>query len=241
VVCLNHCFAADHGYWDPHLPALDGFRVLRYDTRGHGDSDAPPGPYSLAMLADDVARLCDALEIDTVHFCGVSLGGQIAQTFALNHPQRIASLAIVNSTCEYTVAQTELWRERADLAQREGMQAVHDALLARWFTDEAAAQQIPGYRYMDAALRRFTADSFSAASEAMCGLDTTKHLAEITVPGMVVATPDDPGASREVSEKMARLIPDCELHWLEPARHLASLEHPERFNELLRSFLQRQR
>ena len=240
VVCLNHCFAADHGYWDAHLPALEGFRVLRYDTRGHGDSDAPPGPYTLEMLADDVARLCDVLGVDRVHFCGVSLGGQIAQTFALNHPQRVASLTIVNSTCEYSAEQAQQWRARAELAQRGGMQAVHDALLARWFTDEAAQRKIPGYRYMDAVLRRFTADSFSAASEAMCGLDTTARLAQIAVPSMVVATSDDPGASPEVSRKMARLIPDCELHWLEPASHLASLEHPERFNDLLRSFLKKQ-
>jgi 3-oxoadipate enol-lactonase len=178
VVCLNHCFAADHGYWDAHLPALDGFRVLRYDTRGHGDSDAPPGPYTLEMLADDVARLCDVLGVDRVHFCGVSLGGQIAQTFALNYPQRIASLTIVNSTCEYSEEQTQQWRARAQLAQRKGMQAVHDALLSRWFTDGAALKQIPGYRYMDAVLRRFTADSFSAASEAMCGLDTTAGVAQ---------------------------------------------------------------
>jgi 3-oxoadipate enol-lactonase len=241
VVCLNHCFAADHRYWDPHLVAFEGFRILRYDTRGHGDSDAPPGPYTLEMLADDVARLCDALDVERVHFCGVSLGGQIAQTFALAHPQRLASLTLVNSTCEYGEDQLALWRERADTALREGIQAIHAPLMARWFSGDAARRQIPGYRYMDEAIARFSPQSFAAASAAMCMLDTAARLPEIAVPSMVVAAPDDPGAPRAVSEKMARLIPDCELHWLEPARHLSSLEHPQRFNALMAAFLARHR
>lgn len=237
VVCLNHCFAADHRYWDPHLPAFSNFRVLRFDIRGHGLSDATPGPYDLTMLAADVASLLDALHIDKVHYCGVSLGGQIAQTFALEHPDRVRSLTIVNSTCEYTDAQTRAWRDRADVASTQGMEALRAPLLERWFTPEAAANRIPGYQYMDAAIGRFSAESFAAASHAMCMLDTTGRLPDIHVPTMIVATPDDPGAPREVSEKMARLVPDCRLHWLEPAHHLSSLEHPERFNALMEDFL----
>jgi len=237
VACLNHCFASDHRYWDPHLAAFGGMRVLRYDTRGHGRSDAPAGPYTLEMLAGDVVGLCDALGIETVHFCGVSLGGQIAQTFALTYPDRLASLVLVNSTCEYTEDQTRLWRDRARQALDGGIAAVHGPLMQRWFTPEAAERRIPGYRYMEQVVAEFAPESFDAASAAMCMLDTTERLKNIKVPSMVIATPDDPGAPREVSEKMARLIPDCELHWLEPARHLSSLEHPERFNDLVRAFL----
>ena len=102
---------------------------------------------------------------------------------------------------------------------------------------QAAERQIPGYLYMEAAISRFTPASFDAASAAMCALDTTDRLSSIDVPALVVATPDDPGAPREVSEKMARLIPNCELKWLEPAQHLASLEHPARFNQLIKEFL----
>ena len=237
VVCLNHCFASDLNYWDPHLSAFDGFRVLRYDTRGHGNSDAPPGPYTLEMLADDVVALLDVLSIETVHFCGVSLGGQIAQTFALNYPHRLASLTLVNSTCEYTQVQAQSWRDRAQIAMTQGMPALEEQLLLRWFTDSAAQQNIAGFAYMRGAISRFSASSFAAASEAMCMLDTTARLGTIKVPALVVATPDDPGAPREVSEKMARLIPNCALEWLEPARHLSSLEHPQRFNAIMRNFL----
>jgi 3-oxoadipate enol-lactonase len=237
VVCLNHCFGADHRYWDHHLAAFEGFQVLRYDTRGHGRSDAPAGPYTLSMIAGDIAGLLDALKIEWVHFCGVSMGGMIAQTLALEHPDRIASLMLVNTTCEYTDTQRVLWRERADMALSGGIEAVHAVLMDRWFTQDAADNQIPGYRYMAETFRRFEPSSFDSVIEAMRGLDTVAWLPGIRVPTMVVATPDDPGAPTETSKKMAAAILGAELHWLEPARHLATLEHPERFNDLARAFL----
>ena len=236
VVSLNHCFASDRGYWEPHLPAFAGFRVLRHDARGHGESNRPPGPYSLPMMAGDLVGLLDALGIDRVHICGVSMGGMISQTVALDYPGRVASLALVNTTSEYTDDQLQAWRDRAALVRREGMGAVRDGLMARWLTAEAATARSAGYRYMEGAFARFTPEGFDAASAAMCGLYTTPRLSEIKVPSIVIATPDDPGVPTETSEKMARIL-GAPLHWLEPAQHLASLEHVERFNGLMSDFL----
>lgn len=236
VVCLNHCFASDHRYWDLHLPAFDGFRVLRHDARGHGDSDAPAGPYSLTMMADDVIGLLDALNIETVHICGVSMGGMISQMVALDHPTRVASIALVNTTSEYTEDQLQAWRDRADLALRDGMEPLRAPLMARWLTAAAAAARSPGYVYMEEVIERFSADSFVAASAAMCGLYTTPRLPELKMPSIVIATPDDPGVPTETSELMARTL-GAPLHWLAPANHLASLEHPKRFNQIMRKFL----
>lgn len=236
VVSLNHCFAADHRYWDHHLPAFDGFRVLRHDARGHGKSDAPPGPYSLEMMAADLIGLLDALNITKVHLCGVSMGGMIAQTVALNAPARVSSLALINTISEYTPDQIQVWQDRAALAMREGIQAVQDPLMARWFTDEAAAKRLPGYLYMDDMISRFRPESFAAVSTAVCGLNTTERLAELRMPSLVVATPDDPGVPTASSQRMADML-GVEPHWLEPARHLATLEHPETFNHLIREFL----
>ena len=237
VVCLNHCFASGLGYWDFHLAAFAGIRVLRYDMRGHGGSDTPPGPYTLNMLAADVAGLQDALSITKVHFCGVSLGGQIAQTFALNYPDRVSSLILVNTTCEYSEEQVKIWRNRSLQAIEGGISAVHQPLMERWFTKSALDLEVPGCKYMDKAISKFSPEAFAAASSAMCDLNTTGRLAEIEVPTLVIGSQDDPGAPREITEMMARLIPKAKLSWLEPARHLSSLEHPDKFNELVRSFL----
>lgn len=236
VVCLNHCFAADHRYWDHHLSAFNGFRVLRHDARGHGESSAPPGPYSLEMMANDLIGLLDALDIAKVHLCGVSMGGMIAQTAALNAPARVSSLALINTISEYTSDQIQVWQDRAALVMREGIQAVQAPLMARWFTDEAAAQRLPGYVYMAETLSRFAPESFAAVSTAVCGLNTTERLAELQMPSLVVATPDDPGVPTASSQKMADML-GVKPCWLEPARHLATLEHPETFNRLIRDFL----
>ena len=241
VVLLIHCFCADHRIWDAHLSACAGCRVVRYDTRGHGASSCPAGPYSLDMLAGDVVGLLDNLEIEKVHFAGVSMGGMIGQTLALTFPERLASLALVNTTPRYSSAQRVAWRERAATVLNDGMAAVHDDLMRRWFTDDAIESANAGYLYMADAVHRFLPQSFDAVTAAMCQLDTTERLGEILLPTLVVAAPDDPGVPPELSEKLAQDIPTSELHWLTPARHLATLEHVETFNRLMRAHLQKMR
>ncbi|MFY0611748.1 MAG: alpha/beta fold hydrolase [Hyphomicrobiaceae bacterium] len=237
VVMLSHCFCSDHRFWDAHLPACEGYRVLRYDTRGHGASGRPPGPYTLDMLAGDAVGLLDTLGIEKVHFVGVSMGGMIGQTVALSFPQRLASLALVNTTPTYSEAQRVAWRERAGVVLRDGMAAVHEGLMQRWFTDAAISNGNAGYQYMVDAVHRFPPESFDAVTAAMCQLDTTARLSDIRVPTVVVAAPDDPGVPPELSEKLAHDIPGAQLHWLTPARHLATLEHVDVFNDLLRAHL----
>ncbi len=237
TVMLSHCFCADHRFWDAHLPACDGFRVLRYDTRGHGASDQPPGPYSLDMLAGDVVGLLDVLGIGKVHFAGISMGGMIGQTVAITNPERLVSLALINTTPSYSPSQRVAWRARAEVVLRDGIASVHEDLMRRWFTDAAIVGGNAGYLYMADVVHRFSPRSFDAITAAMCQLDTTKRLGEISVPTLVVAAPDDPGVPPELSQMLARDIPHATLHWLTPARHLATLEHVETFNRLLRSHL----
>ncbi|MGI9426748.1 MAG: alpha/beta fold hydrolase, partial [Hyphomicrobiaceae bacterium] len=237
VVCLSHCFGADYHFWTPHLPAFEGFRVLRYDTRGHGQSRAPSGPFSLEMLAGDTLALLDALAIDRVHFAGVSMGGMIGQTIAIDHADRIGSLALINTTPRYSAEQRELWRERGALVESEGVDVVHADLMRRWFTDHAIASKLPGYNYMAEVFRRFEPASFAAAASALCQLDTVHRLQDISVPTLVVAADDDPGVPVALSQLLADRIAGAMLHWLSPARHLASLEHVDAFNGIMRKFL----
>ena len=237
VVMMGHCFCADHHFWDPHLPALAGFRALRFDVRGHGQSGRPAGPYRLAQLAADAAALIDHLGLRQVHYVGVSMGGMIGQTLALNHADRLASLSLVNTTARYSDAQRKMWRQRADDVLRDGIAPIHADLMRRWFTDQAAVSQPPGYRYIAQVVREFDRRSFAAMTTALCELDTVDRLPEISVPTLVVAAPEDPGVPPEMSALLAAKIPAANLHWLSPARHLATLEHVGRFNHILAQHL----
>ena len=195
------------------------------------------GPYSLEMLAGDILKLLDVLAIDWVHFAGVSMGGMIGQTIAINHADRIGSLALINTTSRYSTEQCVLWRERAAVVEREGIEAVHADLMKRWFTDDAIAAHLPGYCYMAEVFRRFKPTSFAAVASALCELDTANRLEEISVPTLVIAADDDPGVPVPVSQLFADQIADARLHWLSPARHLATLEHADTFNGIMRDFL----
>lgn len=237
AVLLGHCFCADHRFWNPHLPACDGFRAIRFDMRGHGRSGRSDGPYSFSLLAKDAIGLMDHLGLEQVHYVGVSMGGMIGQTLAIEHPGRLQSLTLVNTTPKYSDAQRELWRARAADVLADGIDPIRDGLMRRWFTDQALIDEIPGALYIAEVIRTFDRRSFASASAALCDLDTLDQLSKISVPSLVVAAPDDPGIPREVSELMARSIPDARLEWLHPARHLASLEHVERFNDLLAKHL----
>lgn len=237
VVMMGHCFCADHHFWDPHLPALAGFRALRFDTRGHGQSGRSEGPYGLTQLAGDVVALMDHLRLETAHYVGVSMGGMIGQTIAIEHGDRLASLALVNTTAKYSSAQRDLWRQRAAQVLAEGIEPIHGDLMSRWFTDAAGQRPPPGYRYIAEVIRHFDRRSFDSVTAAMCELDTVARLPDITAPTLVVAAPEDPGVPPEMSELLALKIPNASLHWLSPARHLATLEHVDSFNTLLANHL----
>jgi len=239
VVCLNHCFSTDHRFWDLTMPVLGDYRVLRYDSRGHGQTDKPQGDYTLSMMANDVIALLDVLNIKQVHFAGVSMGGMIGQTLTLEHPQRVLSLTLGNVPSEYTNEQNQAWQDRAETVVNEGMQAIHAELMHRWFTDEAAAQKTMPYQYVAEVSASFQPSCFASATAAMRGLNTTSRLSTITQPVLIFASPDDPGVPVAMSEMMATHIPNASLHWLAPSRHLATLEHPQKFNQLFVEFLQR--
>lgn len=239
VVCLSHCFGSNHHYWDCHLPAVEGYRVLRYDTRGHGQSDSPAGPYSLNLLANDVVELIDYLQIDRLHFVGVSMGGMIGQTLALKQQERLLSLTLANSPCNYTDGQIDLWRERAQYVADHGVASVKAALMQRWFTDEAAVNRVPGYEFIEKTFSNFSAASFVAATAAVCQIDTRETLKQINTPTLLFGSRDDPGVPVAVSEYMLEQLPVAELHWLTPSRHLATLEQVDTFNSVLHSFLKK--
>lgn len=237
TVVLAHCFTANRDFWRPHLPALEGFRVLRFDARGHGETSRPNGPYTIDDMTDDAIALMDRLGIGSAHFVGVSIGGMVGQHLGFRYGNRLRSLTLLNTAPRYAPAQQQLWRDRAAEVLDRGTEHLHDTMMRRWFTDREIDSSGPGYRYMSAAFRRFHPETFAACALAMADLDTVNQLSKIRIPTMVIAAPDDPGIAPEMSELLATQIPGAVLHWLTPARHLASLENAKKFNSQLKCFL----
>ena len=237
TVMLAHCFAADRDFWRPHLTALAGFRVLRFDARGHGQTSRPDGPYTVGDMADDAIALMNRLGIAQAHYVGVSMGGMVGQHLGFGHGDRLRSLTLLNTAPRYSSSQQRLWRDRAAEVLNHGAEHLHDPMMRRWFTDREVDADGPGYIYMSAAFHRFHPETFAACALAIADLDTVDQLPQIRTPTMVIAALDDPGIPRKMSKLMAAQIPDATLHWLAPARHLASLEHVKTFNSQLRHFL----
>ena len=135
VVVLSHSLGAGMNMWNPQLEALEPYyRVLRYDMRGHGDSDTPEGAYTLDQLAADVIDLLDALEMNTVHFVGLSIGGMIGQCLGLNYADRLKSLVLCDTAPVIPEEARPMFEERKHTAHEKGMPALVDGTLGRWFT-----------------------------------------------------------------------------------------------------------
>jgi 3-oxoadipate enol-lactonase len=238
VVMLSHSLGSSAVMWGPQLKALEPhFRVLRYDTRGHGGSDAPPGAYSLDELVADAVALLDALGIGEVHFVGLSMGGMIGQGLALGHAGRLASLALCSTSALIPEAAQPVIQERIDTARREGMAALADGTLARWFTPAFVKRNPPE---LEAIRRQFLAtpvEGYIGCTEAIRRLNYLDRLAGIRLPTLIVVGEDDPGTPLSASQAMNERISGSRLAVIPKMLHLNNIETPEVFNRHLMDFL----
>jgi 3-oxoadipate enol-lactonase len=237
VVALIHALGTGHWMWDRQVEVLrPHFRVLRYDVRGHGQTDKPPGPYSLELFAQDLAALLDVLGIPAAHLVGLSMGGMIAQTFALNYPDRVKSLVLADTSSRYPPESRQQFEERAKIAETQGIEPLIEPALERWFTPEFARahpEVIERYRRM---LRTNDPKAYAAATRAIAQLDLTARLGAIKVPTLVIVGEDDPGTPPAMAKEIAAAIPGARLEIL-PGRHMTQEESAEAFNRLLLEFL----
>ena len=241
VVVLSHSLASSMVMWNPQLEVLEPhFRVLRCDMRGHGDSAATEGAYTLDLLAADVIGLLDALKIDRAHFVGLSIGGMIGQCLGLNYPGRFMSLTLCDTSPILPDEARPLFQERMDLAQKEGMQALVEGTLERWFTPPYRAQNPPEIGLIRNQVLATSITGFNGCSAAIMGLNYLDRLAEIKLPTLIMVGEDDPGTPVEASEAIHGLIPNSKLVVLPAAAHLSNIEQSEAFNSHLLGFLQAQ-
>lgn len=238
VVVLSHSLSCSLLMWDPQMDALNPyFQVLRYDIRGHGNSDAPSGAYTLELLAQDVIRLLDALGMDRVHFVGLSMGGMIGQSLAVNNPDRLKSLTLCDTAAVVPAETQPLWQERIDKARKEGMGALLEQTMERWFTPSFLKQNSKMLALIRAQLLATPVSGYFGCAEAIRRLNYLERLSEIKVPTLIMVGEDDPGTPVSASEAIHDRIFNSKLVILPSVRHLSSVEQAEAFNAALLKFL----
>ncbi|HSV55435.1 MAG TPA: alpha/beta fold hydrolase [Burkholderiaceae bacterium] len=242
VVVLSHALGCDLGMWDGVADALRSrCTVLRYDHRGHGKSEVVPGPYSIDMLADDAATLIRREVDGPVHFVGLSLGGMTAQALAARHPQLVKSIVIANSASYYDEAAQAMWQARVQTVLGQGVAAIADGALQRWFTPEYRADVAGGGAARVAALRTrleaMDAKAYAASCGAVAGIDFRASNPLLRCPALVIAGKRDEATPVAMSQAMVDAIPGAQLRTLEAA-HLSAVEQPAAFAKLITEFLE---
>jgi 3-oxoadipate enol-lactonase len=241
VVMLSHSLACSMVMWNPQLAVLQPhFQVLRYDMRGHGDSEATEGAYTLDQLAADAIGLLDTLKIDTVHFVGLSIGGMIGQCLALNYADRLQSLTLCDTAPIIPDEAKPLFQERMHEARTKGMQGLVQGTLERWFTKSYLKQNPPEVNLIRHQILTTSVAGYLGCSEAILGLNYLDRLSKIKLPTRIIVGEDDPGTPVEASKAIQEHISHSKLVILPSAAHLSNIEQAEAFNTTLMEFLRAQ-
>ena len=237
---MSHSLACDLHMWDPQMPVLTGkFKVLRFDTRGHGQSSAPAGDYTLENLADDVKGLLDALGIRQTHWAGLSMGGMIGQAFALRYPGVFQSMVLADTTSRRPPNAEEMWGDRIRTAREKGMDALVQSTLERWFTEPYRNTRKDVMERIGNGIRATPVNGFAGCCAAIAKVDYLDRLKEIRMPVLVMVGEHDHGTPPEAARVIQQNLPGAELKVLASAAHLSNIEQAEEFNKALTAFLDR--
>ncbi|HEX5478002.1 MAG TPA: 3-oxoadipate enol-lactonase [Burkholderiales bacterium] len=237
-LAFSHSLACDLRMWDGQVEAFkDRFRILTYDTRGHGASAAPKGAYTLEQMADDLHGLLAHLKIDKLHFCGLSMGGMIGQTFALKYPGKFASLTLADTSSGYPAGTVAIWEERIRTVEAKGMGALVQSTVERWFTPPFREKAKDKVAKIAAQIERTPPAGYIGCCHAIPRLNLTARLKEIQCPTLVICGEDDAGTPPAMARTIHENLAGSKLVLIPQAAHLSNLEQPEAFNRALREFL----
>ncbi|WP_026872462.1 3-oxoadipate enol-lactonase [Inquilinus limosus] len=232
---LSHALGVDLEMWGPQVERLARrFRVLRYDHRGHGGSNVPPGPYSLDRLGRDAVGLLDALGIGQADVVGLSLGGMVALWLGIHAPDRIGRLVPCCTTAY--AGGPELWEPRIEAVRRDGMAALVDGVIGRWFSPgfrERAPQTVDGIRRK---LLATPPDGYAATCAAIRDMDQRDAISRIRAPMLVLSGTQDQGTPPERGREIAAAVPGARFQALDAA-HIANLEQADAFTAAVEGFL----
>jgi 3-oxoadipate enol-lactonase len=221
--------------WSPQVPALaEHFRVVSYDTRGHGESPAPAGPYSIDDLADDVVALLDELGAERAHVVGLSLGGMTGLRLAAREPGRVDRLAVL---CTSAKPDPQPFLDRAAAVRSGGTAPLAPAIAARWLTPGFAAANPDLVARLEAMIAGADDQGYAACCEVVANLDLRADLARIAAPTLVVSGAEDLALPPDHQQAIVEGIAGAEWLTVDPAAHLANLEQPERVTAALLAHL----
>lgn len=238
VVALSHALGSSRIMWAPQRPVLAAhYRVLAFDTRGHGASATPDGLYNLDGLADEAVALFDALQIDRVHWVGLSMGGMIGQYVALRHPARLASLTLADTMAELDKVARSAWQERIETALSLGMEPLADATMERWFTARYRDGNPPEVKLIRAQFVATPAAGYAGCCRAIGDLNTLGRLAEIDLPVQIIVGEDDTSTPPAAAQAIHARIAGACLTVIPAAAHLSNIEQARVFNDTLLRFL----
>jgi len=235
VLMMSNSLGTDLHMWDKQAAALaKRFRVVRYDTRGHGKTEAPSYPYTFEMLGRDAIALMDALKLTKVRFCGLSMGGMIGMWLARHVPSRIEQLVLSNTAAKFGLL--EIWNQRIATVRASGMKAITDSVIERWFTKDFREKSPKEIEPITGMLHATKPEGYAGNCAAIRDVDQRWPISDIKVPTLVIGGKQDPATPYVAAELIASRIPGAKLVGLDAA-HLSNIEQPEAFAKALDGFL----
>ena len=236
VVLMLGSLGSTLDMWRPQVPALaPSYRVVRAETRGHGGSPVPPGPYDIDDLADDAVAVLDDLGVDRAHLVGLSLGAMTALRVAAREPARVDRLAVLCTSAR--LGPPQMWADRAAAVRAGGMGAVAEAVVGRWLTPGFAGDHPATVAWLEDMVRSHDPDGYAACCGVIERMDLRADLASITAPLLAIAGADDPVTTPEHLALIADGVQDGGLLVVDDAAHLANLQQPDAINAAIRAHL----
>ena len=228
----------DTTMWDYHIDGLaDRYRLLRYDSRGHGGSGATANDYTFELLTGDVLGLWDALNIKSSHLVGIGLGGMTAMAMALDHPDRVSALAAVACRAALTPKYEAIWPPMIETARTSGIEAIVERTANRWFPDDFRESNPATMEKVRTMIRRTSLDGYLGCIAALLSLDLGGKIQELAVPSLFVSGAKDLlGGPPEVMQSMADLVPNARHVTLRDAGHICNIANPNSFTQELSEF-----
>ncbi|WP_104509971.1 3-oxoadipate enol-lactonase [Acinetobacter indicus] len=237
ALVFSNSLGTNFKMWQPQIDHFQqDFFVICYDTRGHGASSAPQGPYTLDQLGQDVVNLLDHLNIEKAAFCGISMGGLTGQWLAINKPERFSHVVVCNTAAK--IGQEQAWNERAALVREQGLPPIASTAAGRWFTEPFIQSNAATVATLSNDLGAGSPEGYASCCEALAKADVREQLKDIQVPVLIVAGQQDPVTTVADGEFMQQRIANAELFEIN-ASHISNIEQPEAFNQAVQAFIQR--